>query len=271
MDASKKKLTRILAVVGIGLLACGAKLWLDSNAQPAVIYANTDTSAGESSSLLTEVSIYPQVTAEPANPVDPENPVDDANPADPANSSDPAEGSIAAADPVHEEIPVYICGSVLNPGIYQIMPGSYLYEVVDMAGGLLPEAAADYMNLVFQFTGAVSIYIPSYEEMEAFLDGTDNSTSEYLRSGLLQGIWGSNPSEEGPAGVSPTAQDNESVNINTAGQSQLESLPGVGESMAKAIIAYREKSGGFTKIEDIMNVAGIKEGRFEAIREFITV
>lgn len=265
MDASKKKLTRILAVVGIGLLACGAKLWMDSNAQPAVIYANTDTSAGELSSLFTEGSVYPSVTAEPANPAEL------VNSAEPAHPFEPAAGSVSADDPVREEIPVYICGAVANPGIYQIMPGSYLYEVVDMAGGLLPEAAADYMNLVFQFTGAVSIYIPSYEEMEAFLDGTGNSSSEYLRTGLLQGIWGSTPSEDGSAGISKAADDDKSVNINTADMSQLESLPGVGESTAKAIIAYREKSGGFTKIEDIMNVAGIKEGRFEAIREFITV
>ena len=265
MDASKKKLTRILAVVGIGLLACGAKLWMDSNAQPAVIYSNTDTSAGESSSLLTEVSVYPQVTVDSANPADL------VNQADPENPADSEAGSAAESVPVNEEIPVYICGAVSKPGIYQIMPGSYLYEVVDMAGGLLPEAAAEYMNLVFQFTGAVSIYIPSYEEMEAFLGGTDNSASEYLRSGLLQGIWGGISSEEGSSESSPAAEDTKSVNINTAGQSQLESLPGVGESMAKAIIAYREKSGGFTKIEDIMNVAGIKEGRFEAIREFITV
>ena len=271
MDASKKKLTRILAVVGIGLLACGAKLWMDSAAKPTVIYSNTDTSAGESSSLLAEVSVFPQVTVDPANPADTVNSADTVNPADAVNSSEPPAGSAAYSVPVSEEIPVYICGAISKPGIYQIMPGSYLYEVVDMAGGLLPEAAADYMNLVFQFTGAVSIYIPSYEEMEAYLDGTDSSASEYLRSGLLQGIWGSIPSQEVSAGVGASTQGNESVNINTAGQSQLETLPGVGESMAKAIIAYREKSGGFTKIEDIMNVAGIKEGRFEAIREFITV
>ena len=110
MDASKKKMTRIMAVIGIGLLACGAKLWLDSNAQPAVIYANTDTSAGESSSLLTEVSIYPQVTTEPAIL------------SEPANYSEPVTGSVPATDPVSEEIPVYICGSVSTPGIYQIMP-----------------------------------------------------------------------------------------------------------------------------------------------------
>jgi len=168
-------------------------------------------------------------------------------------------------------IPVYICGCVANPGIYQTVKGTYLYEVIYVAGGLLPEAADEYMNLVFQFTGAVSVYIPSNEEMKAFLDGTVNSSSDYLRSGLIQGIWGKSPSSGSLPDSTNTTVAPALININTADQKQLETLPGVGETTAKAIISYRQKSGGFAKIEDIMNVAGIKEGRFEAIREYITV
>jgi len=240
-----------MVVVGIGLLACGVKLWLDTHASPSVLYANSDSSKEEGSSLSEETTIYvsPSGTGTPVPPTQP----------------------YPTSVPTPEEIPVYLCGSISRPGIYQIIPGSYLYEVIDMAGGLLPEAAADHINLVFQFTGAVSIYIPSSEEMQAFLDGADNSSSEYLRSGLLQGIWGSTPfSGEGSEGTQ-AAQETALININTADQNELETLPGVGETTAKAIISYREKSGGFTRIEDIMNVAGIKEGRFEAIREFITV
>jgi len=248
MDTSKKKLTRIMAVVGIGLLACGVKLWLDTTASSAVIYANTGSS-DEAGSLSADVSsIYPTITAEPE--IVPE--------------------TLPSYVPTPEEIPVYICGAVSNPGIYQIHPGSYLYQVIDIAGGLLPEAAAEYINLVFSFSEAVSIYIPSQEEMKEFLAGTSTSSSAYLRNGLIQGIWGSN-STGAPSGSSPASEEAALVNINTADQNQLETLPGVGETTAKAIISYREKSGGFAKIEDIMNVAGIKEGRFEAIREFITV
>ena len=249
MDTSRKKLTRIMAVVGIGLLACGVKLWLDTSASPAVIYKNTDSSEEAGSLPAAETSILPSVSVTPE--CHPESP--------------------PTCVPAPEEIPVYICGAVLNPGIYQILPGSYLYQVIDIAGGLLPEAASDYINLVFSFSEAVSIYIPSQEEMKAFLAGTSTSSSAYLRNGLIQGIWGSSNSSGASSGSSPASEETALVNINTADQNQLETLPGVGETTAKAIISYREKSGGFTKIEDIMNVAGIKEGRFEAIREFITV
>jgi competence protein ComEA len=249
MDTSRKKLTRIMAVVGIGLFACAAKLWLDTTASPAVIYTNSDTSEEAGSLSAAPVSICPAITGEPE--IVPE--------------------TLPTCVPTTEEIPVYICGAVSNPGIYQILPGSYLYQVIDIAGGLLPEAAAEYINLVFSFSEAVSIYIPSKEEMKAFLAGTSTSSSAYLRNGLIQGIWGNSNSAGASSGNSPASEEAVLVNINTADQKQLETLPGVGETTAKAIISYREKSGGFTKIEDIMNVAGIKEGRFEAIREFITV
>ena len=249
MDTSRKKLTRILAVVGIGLLACGIKLWLDTTASPAVIYANTDSSEETGSRLAAETTIFTPVTAESAVVSEP----------------------FPTCVPVPEEIPVYICGAVSKPGIYQVLPGSYLYEVIDIAGGLLPEAASEYINLVYSFSEAVSIYIPSQDEMKEFLDGTNTSSCAYLRNGLIQGIWGSGNSEGASSGSSQASEKTALVNINTADQNQLETLPGVGETTAKAIISYREKSGGFTKIEDIMNVAGIKEGRFEAIRESITV
>lgn len=249
MDTSRKKLTRIIAVVGIGLLACGVKLWLDTTASPAVIYANSDASEVTGSLPTAETSAFSSVTEVSADVSEP----------------------IPTCVPVPEEIPVYICGAILNPGIYQVLPDSYLYEVIAAAGGLLPEAASEYINLVFSFSEAVSIYIPSQEEMKEFLTGTSTSSSAYLRNGLIQGIWGSSISTGTSSGSSPTAEETAIVNINTADQNQLETLPGVGETTAKAIISYREKSGGFTKIEDIMNVAGIKEGRFEAIREFITV
>lgn len=249
MDTSRKKLTRIMAVVGIGLLACGVKLWLDTTASPAVIYANTDSSEEGGSLLAAETSILLSVTVKPESPPE----------------------SLPTCVPAPEEIPVYICGAVSNPGIYHILPGSYLYEVIDIAGGLLPEAAAEYINLVFPFSEAVSIYIPSKDEMNSFLAGTSTSSSAYLRNGLIQGIWGSSTSSGANSGSGQAPEQAVPVNINTADQKLLETLPGVGETTAKAIISYREKSGGFTKIEDIMNVAGIKEGRFEAIREFITV
>lgn len=66
-------------------------------------------------------------------------------------------------------------------------------------------------------------------------------------------------------------EENGLVNINTANEELLCTLSGVGSSRAKSIIAYREKHGAYQKIEDIMNVEGIKEGLFQKIRDSITV
>ena len=108
--------------------------------------------------------------------------------------------------------------------------------------------------------------------MQSFLDGQQTETSGYLRNGLVTGVWGTEP-EKAAESVVPgeTAAAEAKININTADQAALETLPGVGAATAKAIIAYREKTGGFNSIEDIMNVAGIKQGRFEAIRDLIVV
>ena len=247
MTTSKSKLYRVFAVIGIGLAVCGLKLWMDFYASPSVVYSHQSTTEA-SSGTASESSFIPAVTSV-------------------ASQTD----ELVSAAYVPTEIPIYLCGAVVNPGIYEIDPGTYLYEVIETAGGLLPEAAAEHINLVFCLSEAVSVYIPSCEEMQSFINGKDNASSEYLRNGLLQGIWGTGSGQSNSVEGTSQTQTPALININSAEQIQLETLPGVGETTAKAIIAYREKSGGFAKIEDIMNVPGIKEGRFEALREFITV
>lgn len=247
MSTSKNKLYRILAVICVGLVVCGVKLWLDASASPSVIFRNR-TDANESTNLTAEMSDSMAATTAAFQTTEP-----------------------AAAIVESNHIPIYLCGAVLYPGIYEIDSGTYLYEVIETAGGLLPEAAAEYMNLVYCISEAVSIYIPTEDEMKSFLEGKEIASSEYLRNGLIQGIWGTGSGQNDPTGDTSLPKPPDLININTAEQAQLESLPGVGEATAKAIISYREKNGGFAAIEDIMNVSGIKEGRFEALREFITV
>lgn len=154
----------------------------------------------------------------------------------------------------HRMVSVYICGEVNNPGVYEVEAGSILNDVVMMAGGLTPQAASETIDLVYTIDANVSVYIPA--------QGQESVDSEYIRA-PEQTLWGNTPEDSGPDAASM-------VNINTASREQLMTLPGIGEVTADAIIEYREQNP-FARIEDIMNVSGIGEAKFNSIRDFICV
>ena len=137
---------------------------------------------------------------------------------------------------------VHITGYVANPGVYDVRSGARIYEVVRLAGGFLPEADESYLNLASMVTDGQKIIVLSKDEAKTakpYVDSSENETAKKL------------------------------ININTATKEELMQLSGIGESRALSIIAYREKNGGFKKISDIMNVAGIKEAAFEKIKDSI--
>jgi len=151
-------------------------------------------------------------------------------------------------------IDVYICGAVYYPGVYEIEAGSIINDVVTLAGGLTENADLSRVNLVYIINSNISIYIP--EEGEA------TEASPILRT-EDQVVWGgeSSVSEQQAGGL---------VNINTASLEQLMSLPGIGQVTANAILEYREQNH-FERVEDIMNVTGIGEAKFNSIRDLICV
>lgn len=126
---------------------------------------------------------------------------------------------------------VEIKGKVQFPGIYEVESDIYLYELIDLAGGLLNTADTTNLNLVMIISNSCSINISGIDEKE---------------SASL-------------------------VNINYATIEQLQTLPGIGEAIALKIVSYRETNGLFSKIEDIMKVNGIKENLFNKIKDKITV
>lgn len=144
---------------------------------------------------------------------------------------------------------VHICGAVREPGVYTLEGKSRIYQAVEMAGGFREDAAQDYLNQADLITDGMKIYIPTEAEVE--------------ETGMMT-IWESSGSDS-------AEKENSLVNINTAGEELLCTLPGVGSAKAKSIISYREKNGPFVKKEDIMNVEGIKDGLFEKIKDSITV
>lgn len=137
---------------------------------------------------------------------------------------------------------VHIAGCVVNPGVYAVSGDARIYQVVEMAGGFLEEADIQYLNLAQPVKDGDKILVYSKEETEGL---TAQGSQEQTDDGL--------------------------VNLNTASKETLMTLPGIGESKAEAILRYREEQGIFQKIEDIMNISGIKEGAFQKIKDRITV
>ena len=161
---------------------------------------------------------------------------------------------------------VYVCGAVQNPGVYEMESGSRVFQAVELAGGLLDEAVPEYVNQAMTVADGQQIYIPSREEIEqgkfaesgfdfSSVAGTADSTGAVF-------------SDNGGNGADTSS---DKVNINTADKTELMTISGIGESRAQDIIAYREAHGGFSTIEEIMNVPGIKEATFEKIKDGIEV
>lgn len=148
-----------------------------------------------------------------------------------------------------EEAPllVYVCGEVKAPGVYELPAGARVCDAVEAAGGFTENASKDYWNLADTLTDGQMISFPTEEEAaERKKYDTDKPDS--------------------------TKQDADGrVNINTADVSQLQQLPGIGQTRAEAIVAYRDEHGAFAKAEDIMKVSGIKDALFEKMRDDITV
>lgn len=149
----------------------------------------------------------------------------------------------------------------MNPGVFQFEEGSRVFQAIEAAGGFLPEAAQTCVNRAGILTDGEQLYILTREEQ----------TQMNLKLG--QSADGTGQIQETAEGTvtGEGLEQNGKVNINTADESGLTTLSGIGDTRAKAIIAYREENGPFATIEDIMNVSGIKEGTFEKIKDDIVV
>lgn len=149
---------------------------------------------------------------------------------------------------------IHICGAVVCPGVYQVPEGSRLYEAISQAGGLSADACDYIVNQAQIVTDGMQIYIPTVQEAE-----TAEGAYPAAGSGAAEWVTGREQTRDGY------------VNINSATKEQLMTLPGIGESRAEAIIAYRQEHGGFSNVEELMNVSGIKQGVYDRLKERIRV
>ena len=141
-------------------------------------------------------------------------------------------------DQVNSSIFVYVCGAVLDEGVYELPAGSRVYEAIQKAGGFTEDAAVTQINQAEVLEDETQLYVPT-------MAGSVITNEE--------------------------TKDDGKVNLNSATKEELMTLPGVGDAKADLIIQYREEHGRFQNIEDVMNISGIKEGLFAKIKDNITV
>lgn len=151
---------------------------------------------------------------------------------------------------------VYVCGFVANPGVYEVYEGMRLFEAIEQAGGFLPGADREWLNLAQKVSDGQRIYVCSAEETKEL--------AAAQRIGDMTGAGGGSD-----AGARATGT--EKVNLNTADKETLMTLPGIGEVKADAIIQYRTEHGAFASAEEIQNISGIKDAVYAKIRDRITV
>ena len=160
-------------------------------------------------------------------------------------------------------IVVHVVGEVNSPGVVTLNEGARIIDAINAAGGKTEEADLSKVNLAYIIEDGVQIYIPSISETSKIGENNEEEI-KYIREDAGEGIILASASEE-----IDTKQVK--VNINTANLEKLQTLPGIGESTAKKIIEYREQNGKFSKIEDIKNVSGIGESKYNTLKDNITV
>lgn len=165
-------------------------------------------------------------------------------------SDDASDGSSSKAS-AEAEVYVDVDGAVASPGVYRLQDGSRVSQAIDAAGGLTAEADVTGLNRASKVTDGQKIYVPTVGEQQAA-----------LAAGGAEG---------GTAAASGTGASSGLVNINTASAAELQTLSGIGPSMAQSIIDERTQNGAFASVDDLMRVSGIGEKKLAKIKDCICV
>lgn len=146
----------------------------------------------------------------------------------------------------HVVIYVHVLGAVARPGLYTVAAGSRVIDAVSAAGGMSDDAEQAGVNLAREVSDGEQLVVPHIGEPVQPPPGP----------------------AQGPGGSPIQGQK---VNLNSATEEQLETLPRIGPAMAAKITAWRTQNGRFTSIDDLMNVSGIGQKTFEGLKDLVTV
>lgn len=176
------------------------------------------------------------------------------------------ENEIKADEVPKNLIYVYVAGEVNNPSVVELEEGQRVADAIEKAGGLTDSGEIKNINLAYKLKDGEKLYIPSLDEV--IKSEEEDADIAYITSGINGEI---NGTTSNSGNNSENSTNNGLININTATQTELETLDGIGPSTAKKIIDYREENGKFNSIEDIQNVSGIGDAKYAAIKNDICV
>ncbi len=156
-----------------------------------------------------------------------------------------------------------IKGSVKKPGVYEFKENDRVIDAIKLAGGLTKNANTNNINLSQKLTSEMVIYV--YSDSEIKSQNNPLTCDTICKTEVIEVNNCIENTQE------TKTNNSELININKATISELDSLDGIGESKAQAIIDYREQNGNFKSIDDLKNVSGIGDTLFESIKDKITV
>lgn len=168
-----------------------------------------------------------------------------------------SETTIKKEEEKGNKIIVHVSGAVNKEGIVELEEDSRISDAIEKAGGLKQDANMKEINLAYKLEDGMKIYIPNINEIENTETDNQENMQKYIREAEeISENTGNNKKES-------------KVNINKATKEELDTLPGIGPSTANKIISYREENGDFKNIEEIKEVSGIGESKFEKIKDLI--
>ena len=157
---------------------------------------------------------------------------------------------------------------VNKEGVFELSEGKRIKDAIDLAGGLQNDAEIDEINLAEILEDGMKIYIPN--KKESLKNQNESPKGNELSKQRVSTKVNKNTQNINQQN-SKTTKNSQKININTATQTELETLPGVGPSTALKIITYRKEKGSFKTIEDIKNAKGIGDSKYKKLKNFIKV
>ena len=157
---------------------------------------------------------------------------------------------------------VYVCGAVVNPGVYELSEGARIVDALSLAGGYRSDAALEYLNQAEYVEDGQKLYVPTEREAEQMEE--DSKQQDRALDSVKK-------DETADSGQNNADMASQKLDINRASLEELMTLPGIGQAKAQAIIAYRKEHGQFTSIEELKNINGIKDGVYNKVKDSITV